>query len=331
MKSFEKFNEEAMVHHIALKEGMSYDEVLNEFAALAAPPMWPIYAAGATAALGLGGWALHNLKNMRRSTNTRPAVDYGQSGTSTYKPKPKPEVTATPTVAKPKPEVTATPTVVTSKADRTPEGRGKAAAEINRQANQSADIKPKPKPEPEPPKPEPPKPDQPLAPRSSRSPGQKVNVPRGRSGESLTIKPSTRMSRLGSRVGAVVRPTGTAAATAALGGDADRTITPDKRKPYYGPGGDPSGSGKGQAQRAAVSSDAVPPKKEEPKPKPEPAVSTDKKEPKPKPKPRAAVPPSERQVEPVQSADFNVKPWNLPPNTRIRIRPGSSGPYTRPK
>jgi len=326
MKSFEQFNTEAMVHHIALKEGMSYDELSEQLAGgIGIDPVTKAIVGG----VGLvGGWALNNLQ--KALTKTRPVFrDYGQSGTSTYKPKPKPEVTATPTVVKPKPEVTATPTVVTSKADRTPEGRGKAAAEINRQANQSADIKPKPKPEPEPPKPEPPKQaDQPLVARSSKTPGQRVNVPRGRSGESLTIKPSTRMSRLGSRVGAVVRPTGTAAATAALGGDADRTITPDKRKPYYGPGGDPSGSGKGQAKQAAVSSDAVPPKKEEPK-EPKPAVSTDK--PKPKPKPRAAVPPSERQVEPVQSAGFNVKPWNLPPNTRIRIRPGSSGPYTRPK
>ena len=311
MKSFEQFNTEAMVHHIALKEGMSYDELSEQLAGgIGIDPVTKAIVGG----VGLvGGWALNNLQ--KALTKTRPVFrDYGQSGTSTYKPKPKPEVTAT-------------PTVVTSKADRTPEGRGKAAAEINRQANQSADIKPKPKPEP--PKPEPPKQaDQPLVARSSKTPGQRVNVPRGRSGESLTIKPSTRMSRLGSRVGAVVRPTATLGGTAALGGDADRTITPDKRKPYYGPGGDPKGTGKGQAQRAAVSSDAVPPKKEEPK-EPKPAVSTDK--PKPKPKPRAAVPPSERQVEPVQSADFNVKPWDLPPNTRIRIRPGSSGPYTRPK
>jgi len=305
MKSFEQFNTEAMLHHIALEEGISYDELSEQLAGDFG--IDPVTKAIMGAVGTVGGWAIHNLK--KAFTNTRPVFrDYGQS---------------TPT-SKPKPEVTATPTVVTSKADRTPEGRGKAAAEINRQANQSADIKPKPKPEPEPPKPEPPKPDQPLAPRSSRSPGQKVNVPRGRSGESLTIKPSTRMSRLRSRVGAVVRPTATLGGTAALGGDADRTITPDKRKPYYGPGGDPSGSGKGQAQQAAVSSDAVPPKKEEPKP----AVSTDKKEPKPKPKPRAAVPPSERQVEPVQSSGFKVVPNPLPPGAKsqspvIRKRPGT--------
>jgi hypothetical protein len=299
MKSFGQFNTEAMVHHIALKEGMSYDErqSLMEVLPLAIPAAGLL---GKALATGYGMWSAYNAakKLMPQQTQPRPAVDYGQGGGSFAASKDKPE-------PKPKPKV-----------DRTPEGRGETAGSI--------------KPKPEPPK----QPDQPLAPRSSKSPGQKVNVPRGRSGESLTIKPSTRMSRLGARVGAVVRPTATLGGTAAaLGGDADRTITPDKRKPYYGPGGDPSGSGKGQAQRAAVSSDAGDnkPKPEPEKPKPKPAVSSDTP-PKPKPKPAAAaVPPSARPVEPVQSAGFNVRPSNLPPNIRNPVLRNSSNPYTKPR
>ncbi len=99
MKSFEKFNTEAMVHHIALEEGMSYDEVLNEIApALAAPPMWPVYAAGGAAALGLAGWAGRKLRQLTQP-QTDPAsqrwLNTGSFAASTDKPKPKPKVTTT--------------------------------------------------------------------------------------------------------------------------------------------------------------------------------------------------------------------------------------------
>jgi len=166
MKSFDKFNVEAMVHHIALKEGMSYDEVLNEFApALAAPPMWPVYAAGGAALLGLGGWALRNLR--RSQTNTRPAVDYGQGGdsfaSSTEKPKAKVTtsggVPAQPagkeTTIDPKAKPVKAPEVPKPKPRSTDWGSDPSTRPWGASGSSSA------KPEPVKPKPEPVKPEQP--------------------------------------------------------------------------------------------------------------------------------------------------------------------------
>ena len=94
MKSFDKFNVEAMVHHIALKEGMSYDErqSLMEALPLAIPAVSLIGKGLATA---YGMWSAYNAakKLMPRQTQQRPAVDYGQGGgsfaSSTEKPKAK--------------------------------------------------------------------------------------------------------------------------------------------------------------------------------------------------------------------------------------------------
>ena len=79
MKSFDKFNVEAMVHHIALKEGMSYDEVLNEIAPLLAAPL--VVPAAKAALTGVGAWAAYNAakKLMPQQRQQTPAVDYGQS------------------------------------------------------------------------------------------------------------------------------------------------------------------------------------------------------------------------------------------------------------
>jgi hypothetical protein len=94
MKSFDKFNVEAMVHHIALKEGMSYDErqSLMEALPLAIPAVSLIGKGLATA---YGMWSAYNAakKLMPQQTQQRPAVDYGQGGgsfaSSTEKPKAK--------------------------------------------------------------------------------------------------------------------------------------------------------------------------------------------------------------------------------------------------
>lgn len=100
MKSFEKFNTEAMVHHIALEEGMSYDERQSLMEAL--PLAIPAAAAiGKGLATAYGMWSAYNAakKLMPQQTQPRPAVDYGQGGgsfaASTDKPKPKPKVTTT--------------------------------------------------------------------------------------------------------------------------------------------------------------------------------------------------------------------------------------------
>ena len=170
MKSFGQFNTEAMVHHIALKEGMSYDERQSLMEAL--PLAIPAAAAiGKGLATAYGMWSAYNAakKLMPQQTQPRPAVDYGQGGgsfassTDKSEPKPKPKVTTSGGVpAQPAgKETTIDPKAKPVKAPEVPKPKprstdwGSDPSKRSWGASSSSSTKPEPKPEA--PKPEPPK------------------------------------------------------------------------------------------------------------------------------------------------------------------------------